>query len=130
MAKPGTRAARQVSRGVDLRGKALTDKQAQTVQEGIELTRGTRCFHCGRRIGMGFRFTSIDPRDLEDPIMQLSACSRNDCEGAQLARQGATYVEPVDYAWLDENGIDAPACKVRRQQSANDREEVAPGAGA
>lgn len=129
MAKPGSNASRRiVNGGVDLSMKALTDEQARDAQEAIELARGARCSGCGRRITIGFAFTSIDPRDAQRPVMQLAACTREDCGFAQEARAGATYMEMVEFAWLDGNGADAPPALVvqRRNERAAAAGEGAP----
>lgn len=109
MARPVSRAAAMRNGGaVDLSVARLTDREAQEAQEYLELRGGLRCGGCGRRLGIGFRFTSIDPRSRQ-PIVKLSACSRADCGFAAQCREGATLVEFVEYAWADVNGLEAPA---------------------
>lgn len=107
MAKPGSNDARRVAGGgVDLSAVALSDEQAARRQEAIEVGLGVRCAGCLRRIEVGLRFTSIDPRARE-PVIQLSACIRDDCDFAEKARDGATFVEPIEFAWLDPAGAGA-----------------------
>jgi hypothetical protein len=98
---------RHAPRAVDLTRATITDQEAREVQEMLEHTLGGRCNGCGRRIGVGIKFTSVDPRD-ERPVAQLSACSRDDCGYAELCRDGATLMEMVEFVWLDEMGLDAP----------------------
>lgn len=116
MAKPGSADAGRIAAGmanahgaVDLGARAMTDEQAAEIGSELELATGMRCFGCGRRVAMGFRFTSIDPREPERAVMELTACNRQDCDFALHARRGAIAVEMVEYAWLDEAGVDAPA---------------------
>lgn len=104
-------AMRQNGGGVDLARAALSDGEARDAQEMLELRMGMRCGGCGRRIGLGFKFASLDPRATE-PVLKLSACNRLDCDFAESARDGATVMEMVEFAWLDVNGIDAPATKL------------------
>jgi hypothetical protein len=110
MAKPGSNGARAIARGgVDLGGHRLTDDQAAHRQEKMELTAGMRCWGCGRRISIGFRFSAVSPRDGE--ITKLTACSRDDCGYAEALRDDATVMEAVEFAWLDEAGLDAPPAR-------------------
>lgn len=111
MAKPGSNGARQIAaRGVDLAARkaraSMTEEEAAGVQEAIEERLGARCDGCGRRIAIGFRFTSLNPRS-ERPVLNLSACTREDCGFAELAREGATFMEAVEFVWLDDAGKDA-----------------------
>lgn len=115
MAKAGSNDARRIANGhgaADLTLAGLSDAQAQEFQEAIELKNGWRCSGCGRRIGVGFQFTSVAPRDPEAPMVRLSACSRDDCGFAEKCRDGATVMELVEFVWLDENGPDAPAAAI------------------
>lgn len=117
MAKPGSDDARRLQRGaVDLAQRGMSDEQAAKVQEQLELGAGMRCRGCGRRIGIGFHFTSIDPREPGNEVLKLAACSREDCDFAERARDGGTCMELVEYAWLDPAGVDArPAELIVRQ---------------
>jgi hypothetical protein len=111
MAKPGSNGARRIAggaRAVDLTIKTISDEEARRVQEMLEHKLGARCNGCGRRITMGLKFTSLDPRDTQ-PVITMSACNRQDCDFAETCRPGATFMEMIEFAWLDENGPDAPA---------------------
>lgn len=104
MAKPGSNAARRLSaRGVDLQAAGMTDEELAAARVMIETKLGMRCNGCGERITVGFRFTSVAPRDTQAPVMQLVACSREECGFAEQARDGATVVEAVEFVWLDES---------------------------
>lgn len=129
MAKPGSNGARMLS-GRDLSSAGLTDLQARKVQEEVELRQGMRCSGCGRRITVGFQFTSIDPR-ASVAIMKLSACARDDCGFAEDCREGATFMEMVEFAWLDEMAADAPAAVVivERNEQRAAREAQTPPSG-
>jgi predicted metal-binding protein len=112
MARPGQKkTAAQIAGGVDLSKSKMTDEQARDAQEQMELRSGMRCGGCGRRITMGYQFTSLAPRAVEAPVIRLSACAREDCDYAMVLRDGATVMEMVEYAWLDELGNDAPPAK-------------------
>lgn len=107
--------ARQVvngSKAVDLSTAGMTDKQAARVQAEMELAFGQRCHGCGRRVGIGLRFCSIDPRDAERPAIYRVACNRDDCDFAELARNGATSMEMVEFAWLDPAGVESSSMGV------------------
>lgn len=119
------RAARGV---VDLTARGLSDEQARQVQETIELKQGMRCSGCGRRIGIGMEFTSIDPR-ADQPVIKLAACSREDCEFMEECREGATVMQMVEYAWPDENGIEAPPAQVIVERNARRARVEAGGDG-
>jgi hypothetical protein len=95
-------------RAVDLSRVGLSDDEARRTQEMLEHRLGMRCDGCGRRIQIGFKFASIDPRH-QSPVLNLSTCTRDDCGYAEQCREGATVMEMVEFAWLDENGPDAPA---------------------
>lgn len=112
----GTPAPRSVAGGVDLKRAALSDAEAREVQEVLEHQLGVRCNGCGRRVTMGVKFTSLDPRR-QPPVMAVVACSREECDFAERARDGATFMEMVEYAWLDASGVDAPvsAAVARRE---------------
>lgn len=112
MSERRARAQRLSGRGVDLGMKGLTDEQAREAQEVLELKAGARCSGCGRRITVGFAFTSLDPRDAEAPVMRIAACSRDDCDFAEEAKDGGTFMEMVEFAWVDANGPDAPPALV------------------
>lgn len=112
MARQGQKkTAAQIAGGVDLSKSKLTDEQVRQAQETMELRAGMRCGGCGRRITMGYQFTSLAPRDAAAPVIRLSACAREDCEYAMVLRDGATVMEMVEFAWLDELGADAPPAK-------------------
>lgn len=98
---------RAAGRGVDLSRVGLSDQEAREAQEMIEHQLLVRCDGCGRRIELGFRFTSIDVR-ASHPMLQLAACTRADCDFALKCREGATLLEVIEFAWLDENGVGAP----------------------
>lgn len=118
MAKPGSNGARRIAQSgaADLSRAGMSEEQAARASEMAELALGMRCKGCGRRIGLGFRFTSIDPRS-EHPVIQLSACARDDCNFATLCKDdGGVVVEQVEYAWLDPAGLDArPAAIIARR---------------
>lgn len=115
MAKPGTNAARALASGaVDLGLRGMSDEQAAQVQEMIEARTGLRCMGCGRRIGLGFHFLSIDPRDPDRAIIRLAACTREECDFAEKCRGGATAFEAVEYAWCDPAGLDARAADLKK----------------
>jgi hypothetical protein len=124
--RTATQHARAVSGGVDLSKQRMTDEQAQHAQEDMELQLGLRCGGCGRRVGMGFRFKSFDVRS-DMPIVQLIACVRDDCDFAEQARVDADVMEMVEYAWTDENGVDAPAAQTvaEAHAAAAEREKAA-----
>lgn len=129
MARPGSNDARRIANGArhaDLSLAALSDEQARDLQEEIELRNGWRCSGCGRRIKVGFQFTSVDPRDADAPMVRLSACSRDDCGFAEQCRDGATVMELVEFVWLDANGPDAPPA--RRIVKRNERRAAAEAA--
>lgn len=110
MAKPGSNDARRIAAGgVDLSVKAMSDEKAAETQIALEYMQGLRCSGCGLRIGLGIRLYSIDPRDENAPIVRRCACAREECDFADFARGGATYMEMVDLVWLDAAGMDAPA---------------------
>lgn len=117
----GTPNGRPMGRAVDLgRRKTLatmTDDEARRVQEMLEHKLLARCNGCGRRITIGFKFTSIDPRQ-EKPVVQLAACTREDCDFAERCRDGAVLMEMVEFAWIDENGADAPASLQVQERNA------------
>lgn len=98
------------SNGVDLSNRALSDAQAVEVQEVLECRAGMRCGGCGRRITFGTKFFSIDPR-AETPMQARCACSRPDCSYMEECRPNATGMEMIEFAWLDENGPDAPPAR-------------------
>lgn len=126
MAKPGSRAAAALAgRAADLSRAALSDDQVADQQERFELAQGLRCNGCGRRIGAGFNFTSIAPKE-KMPVLKLSACSRDDCEYGLKCREGGTYMEFVEYVWLDELGLDAPpaAAVTKRLEKEAERAEA------
>lgn len=110
MAKPGA-AAKAAMRGArDLSRARMSDQDVVEVQGELEMAQGLRCNGCGRRIGAGFHFTSIAPRE-QKVMMRMAACSREDCDFGQVCREGATYVEMVEYVWLDGVGLDAAPTK-------------------
>lgn len=115
MAKPGRQARQFTARARDLSRVRLTDEQIAEQQEKLEIAKLLRCGGCGMRIGRGFHFTSMALRE-ESPILQLAACARAECDFATVCREGATYVEQVEYAWLDELGVDASPAKVIRER--------------
>jgi hypothetical protein len=90
----------------DLSALAMSDEQAAEAQEMLEEQLGARCQGCGRRITMGMQFTSIDVRH-EKPVQRLAACMREDCDFAEQCRDGATFVEMIEFAWADPAGADA-----------------------
>lgn len=106
-------------RAVDLAITSMSDDDAREAQELIELKRGARCSGCGRRITIGFQFVSVDPRDPDRPVMEMAACTRDDCGFAEDAKDGATWMVMVEFAWTDANGSDAPAAGaiVRRNKA-------------
>lgn len=114
MAKPGSNHARRIAQNgsVDLSRAGMSDAQAWAAQAKVELMQGKRCSGCGKRIGLGFEFTSIDVTNPE-PVIRLAACTRHDCDFAERAREGATYMEAVEIVWFDDAGIDAPAVELR-----------------
>lgn len=85
----------------------MSDEEALSITERLEIANGLRCMGCGRRIVRGFTFVSMAVKE-QTPLMKLSACSRDDCGYATIARAGATYVEQVEYVWLDPAGENAP----------------------
>lgn len=110
MAKPG-RQARAALRGAkDLSRARLTDEQVYEVGAALEMARGFRCNGCGRRITSGFKFTSLAPRE-EVVAIQLAACSREGCDYGMRCRDDATFMELVEYVWLDGFGPEAPPSK-------------------
>lgn len=105
--------------------KAISDDEARRIQEMLELQAGLRCGGCGRRIALGVRGLSIDPRDGQSPVVQRYACLREDCEEAKRVRDDALAMEMIEFAWPN-GGIDAPAAEVvvtrnerRRKRSAH-----------
>lgn len=95
----------------------MTDADVYELQATLEMAQGLRCNGCGMRMLAGFHFTSLAPR--EDRVaLRLAACSRAECGYATKCREGATYVEMVEYVWLDEYGPDAPASKAFEKASA------------
>lgn len=89
---------------------------------------GTRCSGCGRRIGLGIRFFSIDPRDETGQVVRMCACAREDCDFAEVARAGATYMEMLELVWLDDMGMDAPPIDAIVKRSEARRAAVAEAA--
>lgn len=121
MAKPGSDAARRiVGKGVDLSQARLTDEQAAEAKELMELRSGMRCHGCGRRLTRGYRFTRINPRATTPAglAVRLSACTRDDCDYAMIVKEDATAMEFVEFAWLDELGVDAPPAKMIVEKNA------------
>jgi hypothetical protein len=116
MAKPGSEAARALSGARDLSRARMSDEEVLKRGELLEILNGLRCGGCGQRIGRGFTFVSIAPRE-EQPLMKLSACARPDCGYAAACRPNATYVEQVEYVWLDEPGMDAAAARAIVEQN-------------
>lgn len=115
-------------RAHDLRSLKITATEAQQAQEMLELQAGKRCGGCGRRIGIGIKFTSLDVRSGQ-PILQKSACDREGCEWAELCRDGATFMEVFECVWVDANGLDAPASELVKQRTvapAADEEPAPP----
>lgn len=114
MAKPGSDDARRLARAAagarDLSRAGMSPQESAEAQEVMEIMNGLRCGGCGRRIGAGFHFTSIAPREAQ-PILKLSACSRDDCDYAEKCRHGGTFIEVCEYVWIDEHGIDAPPAR-------------------
>lgn len=127
MAKPGSNGARRIAREgvVDLSNAKMSDLQARRLEEDIELAAGQRCSGCGRRIRLGFKFTSVDVR-ARDPIMKLAACSRDDCDFAAKCRPDATLMEQIEHVWLDENGPDAPPALSVVERNARRVQQTAP----
>jgi hypothetical protein len=118
--RPNGRQIKGRGRGVvDLTPATLTAQEAREVQEQLEHALGARCNGCGKRIGLGFKFVSVDPRH-QTPVAEVYACTREDCGFAELARDGATFMEMLEFVWLDENGIDADgSMAVRRRNLAS-----------
>jgi hypothetical protein len=111
MAKPGSSdAARIAAGGEDLSRLRMSDEEAREATEMMELSLGLRCNGCGKRIGRGFSFVSIAVKE-KNVLMKLAACARPECEYAAACRNGGTYVEMVEYVWLDEAGMDADPCQ-------------------
>lgn len=108
MAKPGREARQAMANAVDLSKARMSDGEVYELQATVEMAQGLRCNGCGLRIVAGFHFTSLAPRE-ERVAMRLAACARDDCDYATKCREGGTYVEMVEYVWLDECGPDAPA---------------------
>lgn len=131
MAKPGSDAARQISGNAeDLSRLRMSDEEAQLATEALEIARGLRCSGCGRRVKRGFHFFSISVKD-KKPLMRMVACSRDDCGFAAACREGGTYVEQVEFAWLDAAGADAPpARQIVEQNERVARAATALGDGA
>lgn len=101
----------------DLGVLKMSDEQAAEAQEMLEEQLGARCMGCGRRITMGMQFTSVDVRH-EKPVQRLTACMREDCDFAEQCRDGATFVEMVEFAWCDPAGADArPAPAIVRRNA-------------
>lgn len=117
MAKPGSNEARELTsmarQAHDLSDVTIPDRVVAELVKAEELKRGMRCAGCGRRIGVGFKFTRVEvdahPQTRE-PIsyaIQVGACNGDAPEGepacdfAGEARKGATAVELVEYVWLD-----------------------------
>lgn len=106
---------------VNLARAKMSDKQVAEAGEMLELQLGMRCGGCGRRIGIGIKFTSISVRK-QSPVSKLSACDREDCGFAEEARDGGTVMEVFQLVWLDEAGVDAPAAAiVKRQEPVRSR---------
>lgn len=105
------------SGGRDLSALKMSDEQAAEAQEMLEGELGARCKGCGRRITIGIQFTSIDPR-AERPVMRLAACNREDCDFAEQCRDGATYMEMIEFAWLDPAGAGARPAPLIVKQNA------------
>lgn len=104
--------ARSIANGGarDLSALKMSEEEAREAQEVVEHKLGARCNGCGRRITMGFKFTSLDVRDSKGRVVvTMSACTREDCDFAERCKDGATFMEMVEFAWVDENGADAPA---------------------
>lgn len=121
MAKPGRGAkqlqAAQMAGAADLARARMSDDEVRDVQERMELANGLRCNGCGKRIAQGFVFVSMAPRE-QSPLIRLAACARDECDYGLKCRMGATYMEIVEYVWLDEAGIDAPPAKVIAEVAA------------
>lgn len=119
MAKPGQQAKAAMAGARDLSRARLTDEQVYELGATLELSQGLRCNGCGRRIVTGFHFTSLAPRE-EAIAIKLAACSRKDCDYALDCRPEATFMEVVEYVWLDGFGSEAPAPQsfVRAQAKA------------
>lgn len=98
------------SGAVDLARAKMTDEEVYEALAMLEMANGLRCNGCGRRITTGLQFTSFAPRE-QAPAIRLAACSRADCRYAERCREGGTYMEMVEYVWLDEYGYDAPPSK-------------------
>lgn len=102
------RAQKQHLQGArDLSKARMSDEAVRELQGTLEMSQGLRCNGCGRRITQGFHFTSLAPRE-EAVALRLAACAREDCDYALTCRAGGTYMEVVEYVWLDELGPDAP----------------------
>jgi hypothetical protein len=130
MAKPGQQAKAAMAKAVDLSRARMSDERVLEVQGTLEMAQGLRCNGCGRRITTGFHFTSLAPR--EDAVaMRLAACAREDCDYAMRCREGGTYMEVVEYVWLDGLGPEAPPTKAfveaqaKQAAKANGRESRA-----
>lgn len=117
MAKPGSDKARELTQMArqahDLSDVKIPESVVEEMVKAEELKRAMRCAGCGRRIGVGFKFTRVEvdvhPQTRE-PIsyaIQIGACNgdapegEDPCDFAGEARKGATAVELVEYVWLD-----------------------------
>lgn len=103
---------RQIVNGsgaADLSRAGMSDEQAWREQAKFEMAMGMRCHGCGRRVLIGAQFVQIDVTDPERPAVHRTACTRDDCDFAEQARDGATAMKMIEYAWLDPLGPDAPA---------------------
>jgi len=116
------------SRARDLAAAAMTDDQARRVQEMLELQAGLRCNGCGRRITVGFKGISIDPRNPQQPVISHVACTREDCDHAEELARDSLAMEMIEYAW-PQGGQDAPAAEMIVERNRRRQERKAQGGG-
>lgn len=116
MAKPGSREAAELSQlarmdkqAVDL--SKIPEEKKLAAKAEAEGRLGMRCDGCNRRITIGFAFTMIEVVPAKGGaaavnVLKLAACNGNDdCDFAMKAKDGATVMEAVEYAWLDEDPL-------------------------
>jgi len=84
-------------------GEKLDPAVAAEIQIEAETKNGLRCFGCGERVTVGFRFTQLQPMLIDGKAAvgegQITAC--NECDFAAKARKVATCMELVEFVWLD-----------------------------
>lgn len=108
--KPGSEHVKELarlSRQAKIIQRSVPDELREKMLVKAETQLGLRCGGCFERITIGFLFRSIEVATGDDgkpliDVAKISACNgANGCDFADQARQGATLVEMVEYAWLD-----------------------------